>query len=172
VRHRGPRRIVELALVNGQRAAAKTPDVTRLYQVGLTVKALDGNAAIFLGHNDPDLDGPPSTNDDERLHLELLNRNHREYAHGRQCAVDAFIRDGECRAWKLATTCFPAAEVPLVVPGKVSGLVLDMARLGSPELGGEELVRALRPLVREYRKWLDIQQERLARGGDAVRARW
>jgi hypothetical protein len=162
VRHRGPRRVVELALVNGQRAAAKTPDVARLYQAGLTVTAPDGAAAVFCGHNDPDLSGPPPDGDDERLHLELLHREHREYAHGRQCAVDAFVRDGERRAWKLATTCFPAAEVPLVVPGTVPGLVLDMARLGSPELGGEELVRALRPLVVQYRRWLDAQAGRLA----------
>ncbi|MGH3221077.1 MAG: DISARM system helicase DrmA [Streptosporangiaceae bacterium] len=169
VRHRGRRRVVELALVNGQRGAAKTPDVARLYQVGLTVAALDGNAAIFVGHNDPDLSDLPPGSDDERLHLELLYRERREYAHGRQCAVDVLVRDGECQAWKLATTCFPAAEVPLVVPGRVPGLVLDMARLGSPELGGEELVRALRPLVVQYRKWLDAQQERLA---DAEVARY
>ena len=50
--------------------------------------------------------------------------------------------------------CFPAAEVSLVVPGKVPGLVLDMARLGSHELGGDDLVRALRPLVTGYRRWL------------------
>ena len=162
VRHRGARRIVELALVNGQRGAVKTPDVARLYQAGLTVTALDGNAAIFLGHNDPDLDEPVPGRDDERLHLELLNRDRRLYANGRQCAVDAFVRDGERRAWKLSTTCFPEAEVPLVVPGKVPKLVLDMARLGSPELGGEELVRALRSLVTEYWRWLEAQQGRLA----------
>jgi hypothetical protein len=169
VRHRGPRRVVELALVNGQRAAARTPDVARLYQVGMTVTALDGNAAIFLGHNDPDLSDLPPANDDERLHLALLNRERREYAHGRQCAVDAFVRDGERRAWKLSTTCFPVAEVPLVVPGKVPGLVMDMARLGSPELGGEELVRALRPLVTGYRRWLDAQQARLADDSEIAR---
>ena len=55
VRHRGARRVVELALVNGQRTPAKTQDTARLYQVGLTVTALDGNAAIFCGHNDPDV---------------------------------------------------------------------------------------------------------------------
>ena len=110
------------------------------------------------------------SNDDERLHLALLHRGRREYAHGRQCAVDADVRDGERRAWRLATTCFPAAEVPLVVPGKVPGLVLDMARLGSPELGGEELVRALRPLVTGYREWLDAQAG--AAGADPEVARY
>ena len=48
VRHRGARRVVELSLVNGQRTPAQTQDTARLYQVGLTVTALDGNAAIFL----------------------------------------------------------------------------------------------------------------------------
>ena len=118
VRHRGARRVVELSLVNGQRAPARTPDVARLYQVGLTVTALDGNAAIFLGHNDPETAELPPDGDAERLHLELLHRDTRQYANGRQCAVDAFVRDGEMRAWKLATTCFPSAEVPLVVPGQ------------------------------------------------------
>jgi Helicase conserved C-terminal domain len=162
VRHRGARRVVELTLVNGQRAVGVTPDVARLYQVGLTVTALDGNAAIFLGHNDPEVAELPASSDDERLHLALLHRGTRQYAHGRQCAVDAFFRGGETRAWKLATTCFPAAEVPLVVPGKVPGLVLDMARLGSPELGRDDLVKALRALVTGYRRWLGDQAARVA----------
>ena len=123
--------------------------------------ALDGNAAIFLGHNDPEIAEPPPGVDDERLHLELLHRATRKYANGRQCAVDAVVRDGETRAWQLSTTCFPAAEVQLVVPGKVPGLVLDMARLGSPELGRDDLVRALRPLVTGYRKWLTEQASRV-----------
>jgi hypothetical protein len=173
VRHRAARRVVELSLVNGQRAAARTPDVARLYQVGLTVTALDGDAAIFLGHNDPETAELPPDGDAERLHLELLHRNTRQYANGRQCAVDAFVRDEETRAWKLATTCFPSAEVPLVAPGKVPNLVLDMARLGSPELGRDDLVKALRPLVAGYRKWLNDQASRvesdpeIARFGDA-----
>jgi hypothetical protein len=173
VRHRGARRVVELTLVNGQRAVARTQDVARLYQVGLTVTALDGDAAIFLGHNDPETAGLAPDGDAERLHLDLLHRGARQYAHGRQCAVDAFVRDGERRAWKLATTCFPSAEVPLVVPGKVPGLVLDMARLGSPELGRDDLVKALGPLVTGYRKWLTEQGSRvgsdpeIARFGDA-----
>lgn len=82
VRHRGLRRVVELALVNAQRAAVSTPDTARLYQAGMTVTALDGHRAIFAGHNDPELGEPPGSHDDEKLHLELLHRGHREYAHG------------------------------------------------------------------------------------------
>ena len=76
---------------------------------------------------------------------------------------------GETRAWKLATTCFPAAEVSLVVPGKVPGLVLDMARLGSHELGGDDLVRALRPLVTGYRRWLTSQAARVESDPEVAR---
>lgn len=162
VRHKGPRRVVDLALVNAQAHPPSTPDTARLYQAGLAVTALDGASAIFVGHNDPELGDRPAASDDERLHLDLLHRRHREYAVGRQCAVDAFTRDGDTRAGKLATTSFPAAEVPLVVAGEwIPGLVLDMARLGSPELARDELVRALRPLVRGYRTWLDQQEQRL-----------
>ena len=170
VRHRGKRRVVELRLVNGQRpVSGESPDVARLYQVGLTVTALDGNAAIFLGHNDPEVSDLPPSSDDERLHLALLHRNKRQYASGRQCAVDAFVREGETRAWKLATTCFPAAELSLVVPGKVLGLALDMARLGSHELGGDDLVRALRPLVAGYRRWLTSQATRVESDPEVAR---
>ncbi len=165
VRHRGRLRIVDVALVNAQAMPSETPDVARLYQAGLAVTAADGSSAIFVGHNDPDLGERPSTRDDERLHLALLHRRHREYARGRQCAVDPEVRSGEVRAWRLRTTSFPAAEVPLVVSAAASampGLILDMTRLGSPELARDELVRALRPLVTGYRAWLDDQERRLA----------
>lgn len=110
VRNRGSLRIVDVALVNAQAMPSETPDVARLYQAGLTVTAPDGHAALFVGHNDPDLGERPSTRDDERLHLALLHRHHREYARGRQCAVEAEVRSGEVRAWRLDTTSFPAGS--------------------------------------------------------------
>jgi len=168
-RHRGRRRVVDVALVNGQPAATSTPDTARLYQVRLAVTALDGHRAIFAGLNDPELSDPPGGRDDELLHLELLHRRVRDFAHGRQCAVDAQVRDGEDRAWRLATTCFPAAEVPLVVPGSVPGLVLDMSALGSPELARDGLVRGLRPLTAGYQAWLDAQEQRLAADPEVAR---
>ncbi|HEY5857373.1 MAG TPA: DISARM system helicase DrmA [Aldersonia sp.] len=166
VRHRGQRRIVDVAVVNYQQLPESSPDTARMYQVALGATALDGDSAIFLGHNDPDLPEPlADTSDDERRALELLYRERREYAHGRQCAVEADVRAGERRAWRLTTTCFPRAEVPLVVPGdadKMPGLILDMARLGSPDLARDDLIRALAPLVDGYRQWLKKQELRLS----------
>ncbi|MDA8045302.1 MAG: DISARM system helicase DrmA [Actinomycetota bacterium] len=164
VRHRPGRRLVDLALVNGQPAPVGSPDLSRLYQVQLSVTAPDGGQAVFIAHNDPELGELPASHDDERLELALLYRQHRQYAHGRQCAVDADVRPDELRAWKLTTTSFPAADVPLTVPAGVEqmpGAVLDMARLGSQDLARDDLVRALRPLVTGYRTWLDEQAARL-----------
>ncbi|WP_331758103.1 DISARM system helicase DrmA (plasmid) [Nocardia sp. NBC_01377] len=164
VREREGVRVVDLALINDQGVSTGNPDLNRTYQTSLTVTALDGTSAIFLGHNDPELSAPPAAHDSERLHLALLYRNHREYAHGRQCAVDADVHDEDRRAWRLRTTSFPAADVPLTVAGSTAsmpGLILDMARLGSPELARDDLVRALRPLATGYRVWLTKQQDRL-----------
>lgn len=127
-----------------------SPDTARLYQVSLTVTALDGDTAVFVAHNDPEFSPAPTTQDLERRHLDLLYRSRREYAHGRQCAAEADVRDGQTRAWRLRTTSFPAADVALTVPGdptSMPGLVTDMARLGSPELARDDLERALRPLA-------------------------
>ncbi len=119
---------------------------------------------MFVGHNDPDLPELRRDSDDELRLLALQHRAQRLYGTGRQCAVDADVRDGETRAWRLRTTSFPAADVPMVVagdPADMPGVVLDMGRLGSPDLQPDDLVRALRPLVDGYRRWLDGQASRI-----------
>lgn len=172
VRHRGPKRVVEVAILNAQPPPSEAADASRLYQTQLTVTALDGESAIFAGHNDPEIGEGPVTSDDDRLHLELLYRGARQHARGRQCAVDADVSPGETRAWRLRTTSFPAADVRLTVPSgtdAMPGLILDMVRLGSPELARDELVRALRPLVAGYRAWLDAQEVRAASDPEVAR---
>jgi len=166
VRHHGERRVVDVALVNMQPIPDRDIETARMYQVSLQATALDGGASIFLGHNDPDLPGNPTDQlDDERRALELQYRRRREYAHGRQCAVNAEVHDGDVRAWRLSSTCFPAADVPLVVPGdadQMPGLILDMNVLGSVDLARGDLISALRPLVVGYRQWLDHQESQLS----------
>lgn len=164
VRERAGVRLVDLALINDQAQPTSNPDTARIYQVSLKVTALDGHAAVFVAHNDPDTSPRPADRDPERLHLALLYRTRREYAHGRQCAVDADVHAGDVRAWRLRTTSFPAADVALTVPGDpktMPNLVTDMTRLGSPELARDDLDRALRPLAIGYRTWLKTQRDRL-----------
>jgi len=172
VRLRHGRRLVEVFLVNTQPVRADLPDRERLFQASLEVTGSPCGAAVFLGHNDPELPLVHNEKDDELRLLALQHRAQRLYATGRQCAVDADVREGEARAWRLRTTCFPEAEVNMVVAGDPSdapGLVLDMARLGSPELGGDGLVRALRPMVEGYRHWIDVQAGRIHADSEVAR---
>lgn len=173
VLHRDHRRVVEVFLVNTQPVPQHLVDQQRLFQVEVTVTATDGTSPVFCGHNDPDLPEPGRESDDELRLLSLQHRSQRLYATGRQCAVDAEVLDGETRAWRLRTTCFPAADVPMIVagdPADMPGVVLDMTKLGSPELGPDELVSALSPLVTGYRAWLANQRERIT--ADSEIARW
>ena len=172
VRHRHGRRIAEVFLVNAQPAQSGLADRERLFQVGLSVTALDGQAPVFLGHNDPELPEVHHDNDDELRLLALQHRAQRLYATGRLCAVDADVSPGQARAWRLRTTCFPEAEVASVAAGDpegARGLVLDMARLGSPDLDGDDLANALRPLVEGYSRWLDGQETRLTDDPEVAR---
>ncbi len=127
---------------------------------------------MFLGHNDPDLPEAHHDSDEELRLLALQHRAQRLYATGRQSAVDFDVRPGEPRAWRLRTTCFPEAEVNMVVagdPADTPDLVLDMARLGSPDLDGDELVRVLRPLVDGYGRWVESQALRIDQEPEVAR---
>jgi hypothetical protein len=177
VRTRADLKVVDVSLVNGQAQPSSTSDTARLYQVSISVTASDGHAAVFIGHNDPELTEPPPAYDPEQLQLAMLYRRYRRYGFGRYCAVDAEVRPGDLRAWRLTTTCFPAAHVPLTVAADSSlmpGVILDMAQLGSPYLARDDLVRGLRPLAAGYRIWLTSCREQaerdpeIARFGDAA----
>jgi len=159
-------------LVNAQPLRAELLDRDRIFQVTLTVTSTEGQTAVFLGHNDPDFPEVHRERDEELRLLALQHRLQRLYATGRQCAVDADVRDGDARAWRLRTTNFPAAEVNMVVagdPADTPGLVLDMARLGSPELGGDDLAEALLPMVAGYRRWIVGQAARIEADPEVAR---
>lgn len=155
---RGTYRSVHVALVNDLPHPPSTPDVNRLYQVSLGVTAPDATSAIFVGHNDPELMPAARHSDPEKQHLELLHRRTRRFGTGSQAAVQAEVRDGDTRAWRLKTTSFPSVEIDPIVPAAIPGLTTDMTALGNPELRSDELVAALRPLVSGYRQWLQEQR--------------
>ncbi len=162
-RPRDGRNVVEVYLQNTEPHLTELLDRNRLFQVSLTVTAPTG-VAVFLGHNDPDFPGLRHETTDELRLLDLQHRKTRLFATGRQCAVDADVRPGERRAWRLRTASFPTAEVPLVTSGEaaeVPGLLLDMQELGSPERSADELAAALSPMVDAYREWLDTEAGRV-----------
>lgn len=103
VRPRDGRRVVQLALVNAQAEPRSNKDTAWLFQCGLAVSALDGDAAVFLPIDDPADDLEGVSDDREETHLRLLYRGHRRYAAGRNVAVHPHVREGERRAVKLET---------------------------------------------------------------------
>ena len=130
---------------NGQRpVGGESPDVARLYQVGLTVTALDGNAAVFLGHNDPEV----STCRRRRMMSGYISR----------CCTGT---SGSTRAGGSApsTRSCERGDAGLKLPRRASRQPscpwwrrrrararAGHGAAGSHELGGDDPVRALRPL--------------------------
>ena len=148
VRHRGERRIIDVALVNAQSIPDRDFDTARMYQVCLTATALDGNSSISSATTI--LTSMKTSRINSTTNAAPWNSCTGNSASTPtaanvpwmpMCATERVAR-------RLTTTCFPAADVPLVVPGdaeKMPGLILDMSRLGSPDLARYDLARALRP---------------------------
>ena len=84
------------------------------------------------------------------------------YANGRQCAVDADVRDGEDAGVAAVHDVLPGGGGAAGGAGQGAGAGAGhgAARV-SPELARDDLVRALRPLVTGYRKWLTEQAARV-----------
>jgi hypothetical protein len=164
VRARDGRRIVQLALINAQVDAESNKDTSWLFQAGLTVTALDGDAAVFLPINDP-LDGAHgSVADLEETHLRLLYRAQRRYASGRNVAVHPSVRDGERHAHRLETTWLPVHNVPATVAevGEGSGLAgveLSMDALATAD--ATTLAEGLAPLADGYAAWLKDEADKI-----------
>ena len=110
----GKCRFVDVSLVNGQAEPKERRDAAKLFQCRLAVRALDGNAAVFLPHSDDthaiagdtseigaEGDAGPS-GDPEVAGLAMLYRGSLQFAVGRNCAPVAERRDGEDRAWRLS----------------------------------------------------------------------
>ncbi|GAA4561000.1 DISARM system helicase DrmA [Planotetraspora kaengkrachanensis] len=168
VRPRDGRRVVELSLINTQQEPASNKDTAWLFQAELKVRALDGDAAIFLPIDDP-LDGGMPGHDDEDAHLRLLYRGERRYASGRNVAVHASIRDGERSAHELRTTWLPVYNVPATI-APTSGLgdvELSMDALASSDV--ETLRSGLAPLADGYSAWLDERAAEIPSLPEALR---
>jgi hypothetical protein len=168
VKRHGKHTVVDVALVNRQDLPAEAKDEAWLFQPALTVVATDGQSAIFGPLLDATEDASAVAGKGfEERQLALLFRNSLEHASGRNVATTAWIRQGERRAWKLATTWLPAFDVPQTVAPRaedtplLAGLELRMDRLA--ELPPDELIRTLLPLADGYATWLYERGEEITR---------
>ena len=152
--------IISLFMVNNQMEPEKLKDIAWLYQVEFSVRDRD-NRPIFckrairkeMGKCDPD-------EYQEELMMDMLYREHVEFAVGHGVGVHVEVdSDNSQRAVKISTRSMPSYELPKTIPPRQDefpGLVLDMKILSE----SENPVGLLKPLLTEYRTWIDEQRTR------------
>lgn len=163
--------LIDLFLVNGQESPKRNRDEAWLFQPQLTVEATD-RSAVFVGRNEA-APGAPQSPDPDAQALDLLYRDHVEFAVGHGTGVHCTPAAGlPTRAIRVQTAVMPRYEVPKTeaptvaeVP-ELAGVVLDMKALA--EMDGPQLAAAIRPLADAYDRWLDTQQRRIDTGEDGL----
>ena len=106
----------------------------------------------------PDLRGARAAEWDEKV-ADLHYANTPEYATGHGVSAEWEIVDGAC--YLLRTAWIPSAEVEKTETVDVPGVELSMNLLGALA-NGAEAETALRPLVTEYRAWIEARQSDIA----------
>ena len=158
-------RSISVFLVN-RRAPVATADgeadVSYVFQSSLEVRS----EQPFVPR--PNLRGMHAADWDEQV-ADLHYAGTPEYATGHGVSGDWDVAEGTCRM--VRTTWLPTAEVEKTVTLDVHGVELSMDALGQLE-HSEDVDASLRPLVKEYRAWIEQQRQHLpkldgARGNTA-----
>jgi hypothetical protein len=140
-------RSVSVFLVNHRKPNADKPDLAFIFQAEIEVHS----NCPFVPR--PDLRGAQAAEWDEQV-ADLHYTDTPEYATGHGVSAEWDVVDGECRL--LRSAWIPSAEVEKTDTVPVPGVLLSMAELGA--LGdGAAAEAALRPLVVEYRAWIEAQ---------------
>jgi hypothetical protein len=140
-------RSVSVFLVNHRKPDADKPDLAYVFQAEIEV------------HSDypfvprPDLRGSQAAEWDEQV-ADIHYADTPEYATGHGVSAEWDIVDGDCRL--LRSAWIPSAEVEKTDTVPVPGVLLSMAELGALT-DGAAAEAALRPLVVEYRAWIEAQ---------------
>ena len=144
-------RAVSVFVVNRRKPAEDDDlaDTAFAFQVEMSASA----DRPFLPRFDPS--GLDSDDWDERL-ADLHYRDAAEYAVGHNVSTAAEVTDGACR--RVCTEWMPLAAVERVEPSKISNVEFGMESLGVLK-DGADATRALNPLVRAYREWIETQGE-------------
>lgn len=160
-------RLVTLFLVNHQVQPDKNQDEAWVFQPEIIVRDVEGRA-VFRRRPVLNADG----SDAERESLEMIYRNHVEFAVGHGVSVHATTDENDpARAVEVRTKILPDYEVPVTeTPGldeddrpqmrrMVQEELLDMRKLATMER--EELIDTLRLLTNDYRAWISEQRARI-----------
>lgn len=148
--------LIELAMCNDLPTSAKIPLYDWLFQTRLEVSGVDGSA-IFLPSHDYIVEDIASHLDDEEKALALQYRNRLEFAVGRTCSVSWTVDAGSRRARSVETEWLPIAEISQTQAPSMNDVELDMGVLS--QLGSDEVVGALMPMVDGYASWLIDQRQ-------------
>jgi hypothetical protein len=141
-------RSVSVFLVNRRAPDEKNPDVAYAFQPEIEVRAEES----FVPRPDPR--GARAADWDEQV-ADLHYADTPAYATGHAVSVEWEVTDGACRL--LRTAWIPAAEVEKTETAAVAGVELSMEALGELA-GGAAAEAALRPLVAEYRAWIEARR--------------
>lgn len=157
--------LVTLFLVNGQAIPNQLRDEAWLFQAELAVEDPDGRP-IFLKRPVTEEETLPGVDVEETRTLEMLYRDHVEFAVGHGVSVHAAVDPTDPRrAVRLVTRAVPAYDVPRTDPPTVeevpalAHVTLDIARLA--EASDAELAGLLTPLADAYEGWIAAQEARI-----------
>ena len=125
-----------------------------LYQVGLTVRPLDGEIKEY-----------PSTRltsrDPEEQELRVQYRHAKTFSVGHGCATTEHVEDGVVR--EVSTEVMPRQIVEHIrAAGPTDTPTLRLAHLSDPDVDAKQLAGELHEFAGGYRTWLRQQEERRA----------
>ena len=145
-------RSVSVFLVNHRTPDEDNPDLAYVFQAEIEVR----NDYPFVPR--PDLRGAQAAEWDDQV-ADLHYADTPEYATGHGVSAEWEIVDGACRL--LHSAWIPSAEVEKTATVDMPGVELSMEALGALADGAAAEI-ALRPLVGQYRAWIETQQSTIA----------
>jgi len=154
VHPQGPRKIIEISLLNVHEHERTAPVQSWMFQAGFEVSGVDG-APIFLPTDDV-MERPVSDPNPEVQHLSLLYSNQLEFVVGRVCSVLAVRAPGLRLAKSVRTEWLPMTDVPQTRAVGVEGSILAMAELAYAD--ATTINAGLTPLIDGYEKWIAAQR--------------
>ena len=155
--------LVTVVLANRAAAAGATADSSALFQVGFSVRTLDGDGAAVDGILP--YPGPPMTElDAEERSLALLHRRARTFAVGHGCSAEWTQPGDHARTDRVDAVALPTVEVPSITPDitDVDGteLHIPMAALAGL-VPGDDGISGLVRLVDAYETWIGSLRDAL-----------